>query len=116
MTKDPLVYIDDILKSISRIEEYTDNVNRTSFLDDPEKQDAVIRRFEIIGEAVKNLPGEVRKQHINIPWKRIAGMRNVLIHEYSGVNEERVWKVIEQDLPQLQRDIQQVKNNLESTV
>jgi len=68
-------------------------------------QDAVMRRLEIIGEAVKHLPDEMKDKYPNIPWKNIAGMRDVLIHEYAGVQIERVWRTAKDDLPPLKQVI-----------
>lgn len=80
---------------------YTKGLNYVDFLNDFEKQDAVIRNIEIIGEAAKKLSAEFKKNHSVIKWKLIAGMRDKLIHFYFGVNLEIVWKVIELEIPQL---------------
>lgn len=73
---------------------------------------AVIRAFEIMGEAVKKIPSSVRNKHKNIPWKEMAGMRNKLIHEYFGIKLQVVWKTIKQDLPKIKPHIQTILNDL----
>lgn len=112
MSKDAAVYAEDILESIARIESYTKKLDERNFVTDTKCQDAVIRRLEIIGEAVKSLPEELKAKHPTIPWKKIAGMRDVLIHEYSGVNMKRVWKVISEDLVSLKKEILKMKKEL----
>ncbi|MBI4162669.1 MAG: nucleoside-diphosphate kinase, partial [Candidatus Aenigmarchaeota archaeon] len=82
------------------------------FSKNPMVADAVIRNLEIIGEAVKNMPGTIKSTRPNVPWKKIAGMRDVLIHEYYGVSLERVWKALENDLSKLKTDITNIKNSL----
>jgi uncharacterized protein with HEPN domain len=79
------VYLDDILESILQIEVYTEEINEKEFYGKPEKQDAVLRRLEIIGEAVKQIPDEVRTEYPDVPWRKIAGMRDVIIHQYLGL-------------------------------
>ncbi len=110
MTKqrDVRVYLDDIRESIAKIEEYTDNVTENDFFENTQLQDSVVRRLEIIGEAVKNIPQEFKDKYPNIPWRDIAGTRNILIHEYFGVNIERVWLVVKNDLPDLKIKIEKV--------
>lgn len=94
MKKDIRVYIDDILESIMKIEEYVNPISEDEFNRNTLVQDAVFKRLEIIGEAVKNIPIEVKDGNTEIPWKEIAGMRDILIHQYSGVKLERIWMVI----------------------
>jgi len=94
MRKEIKVYLEDILESIAKIEEYTRDLTLEGFEESSEHQDAVIRRLEIIGEAVKKLPTDLRGKYPDIPWQQIAGMRDVLIHEYAQVSVDRVWKVV----------------------
>lgn len=105
-TKNPKLFLEDILESIERIEEYTKDRTKEGFLSDYEKQDAIMKRLEIIGEAVKNIPPKVRGKNPDIPWQQMAGMRDVLIHEYAGVIMSRVWDTAKNDIPKLKKQIQ----------
>jgi uncharacterized protein with HEPN domain len=103
MTKDPRVYIAHILERIQRIERFTAE-GRTRFFKDEMIQDGVLRNLEVIGEAVKRVDYAYRDTHPEIPWRTIAGLRDVLIHQYEAVDLERVWGAVEKDLPGL-RDL-----------
>ncbi len=102
MTKDPRVYLAHILECIQKIERFTAE-GKSRFLQDDMVQDAVIRNFEIIGEAAKRIDDVYRAAHPDIPWSALAGLRDVLIHQYEGIDLERVWAIVEKDLPPLKR-------------
>ncbi|NKQ38209.1 MAG: DUF86 domain-containing protein [Methanosarcinales archaeon] len=94
-------YIQDVLISIQEIEEFTEGIDFEEFINDRKTINAVIRSLEVMGEAVKNIPYEIRTKYSDIPWKYIAGMRDKLIHEYHGVDLEIVWEVIKDEAPPL---------------
>jgi len=108
MKRDYRVYIDDILEAIKRIKKYTDELTFDKFTQDIKTIDAVIRNFEIIGEATKHITDEVRKEYPDVPWKVMAGMRDKLIHEYFGVKLEVVWETIKRRLPEVKPLIEEV--------
>ncbi len=104
--KDDKEFVDDIQESILKIEKYIKKMNYEKFLKDSKTQDAVIRNLEIIGEAVKNLSTTFKQKYKDIEWKKIAGMRDKIIHFYFGVNWDIVWDVINEKLPKLKKQIQ----------
>mgnify|MGYP001824946219 CR=1 FL=1 len=95
------IRIRDILSAISKIEDYTKNFDYAGFKADTKTVDAVIRNLEIIGEAAKHIPKDIADMHQDIPWREMSDMRNLLSHEYFGVNEKLVWYTIKKDLPPL---------------
>lgn len=111
-SKNPLIYLDHILESISYIQEYTKNVSKDKFLELVSLQDQVVRRLEIIGEAVKSIPDEIRLKYKVVPWKKIAGMRDVLIHDYFEVELDLAWEAVKRDLPALKKQIIKIKKDL----
>ena len=105
MKKDSKILLFDILDSIEKIEKYTKKISKRKFFDDLQIQDAVVRRIGIIGEAVKNLPAFFRNKYSGIPWKEMAGTRDVIIHDYSGVDVDLIWEIIDKNIPQLKKKI-----------
>lgn len=108
MEKDNTIFLTHILESIAQIEEYCINFNEIKFKNDKKTQDAVIRRIEIIGEAVKNISDQLKDNSSQIPWKKIAGMRDILIHAYFGVDLEKTWDVVITELPILKKQIKEL--------
>ncbi|MBI2499416.1 DUF86 domain-containing protein [Candidatus Woesearchaeota archaeon] len=109
MKRDIGLFIEDILESIKNIEEFTNGLNKEKLSKDKLRQSAVIRQLEIIGEAVKNIPPSFRNKYPNIPWRKIAGFRDVLSHVYFGVSMDRVWNIVEKDLPTLKKEIEKIR-------
>jgi len=105
-------YILDILTSIQEIEEFVEGMNFEDFVEDRKTVNAVIRSLEVMGEAVKKIPLEIREKYQEIPWKYIAGMRDKLIHEYHGVDLEIVWEVIEKEIPPLKPKFEKILEEL----
>ena len=107
MKKDE-AYLKHILDAISDVEKFTEGISKEEFYESKEKQYAVLRALEIIGEAIKNLSRELKAKHRVVPWKDIAGMRDKLIHGYFGVNMELVWETVKKDLPELKKEIDNI--------
>ena len=112
--RDELVFLEDILACIQKIEEYLEGITEKEFEVNSEKQDAIIRRIEIIGEAVKGISMETRKKYPGIRWREIAGMRDVVIHQYFGVTIGLVWRVATSDIPKLKAKIEEIIHQTKS--
>lgn len=102
-------YIGDIVDSITDIENFTKGLDFKAFREDKKTVNAVVRSIEIIGEATKNIPRTLRDKHPAIPWGKMAGMRNRLIHEYFGIDTEILWKTVKEDIPGLKKEIKKLK-------
>jgi uncharacterized protein with HEPN domain len=111
MKRDRL-YLKHILDAIEKIEDYT-AVGYETFMRASHWQDAVIRQLEIIGEATKRLSLELRTQHSDVPWRRIAGLRDVLIHDYLSVDLAAVWGITQTNLPSLKSEVQVILQSLD---
>jgi uncharacterized protein with HEPN domain len=108
MKKDDTVYLHHILDAIELIEEYTQGMSENEFLSNSMAHDAVVRQIEIIGEAARNISDEFRISHPDLPWGKMIGIRNKIIHEYFNVNLSVVWDTVQDDLPALQKIIKSI--------
>ncbi|MCX6750487.1 MAG: DUF86 domain-containing protein [Candidatus Pacearchaeota archaeon] len=108
MKRDINLFIQDILENVKDIESFSKGLTKEEFEKNKLKQNAIIRSLEVIGEAVKNIPEPFREKYPKIPWKEIAGFRDILSHSYFGVNIERVWNMLEIDLPVLKEEMKKI--------
>ncbi len=109
--RDILVYLDDILESAELIESYVSSISEGEFYQTLEKQDAILHRLQIIGEAAKHVPATYRERWKQVPWKDIAGIRDIIVHEYFGITLTMIWKTAIEDIPHLKQQIQSILDN-----
>jgi uncharacterized protein with HEPN domain len=108
MKRDDTVYLHHILDPIESIEEYTKGMSENEFLSDSMAHDAVVRQIEIIGEAARNVSDQFQNKYPKLPWAKMIGIRNKIIHEYFNVNFAIVWDTIKDDLPLLKKSIKKI--------
>ncbi|MCS7096810.1 MAG: DUF86 domain-containing protein [Candidatus Bathyarchaeota archaeon] len=114
MSREFLDYVEDIIEAMNDALNFVDEMEYASFVEDKKTVYAVLRALEIIGEAVKKLPKELREHYPKVPWKEMAGMRNKLIHGYFGVDLKRVWRTIKEDIPKLKPLFEEILRNYKS--
>lgn len=102
------IYLKDIIESIDKIIEFVENMTFEEFQEDDKTSSAVIRKFEILGEATKNITDDTRTKYPKIPWKEMAGMRDRLIHSYFGIDYKLVWTTIKNSIPNLKTMIEEI--------
>ena len=112
MPRDSRVHLEDILESTRKIKTYTAGLSKAAFLADEKTFDAVVRNLEVIGEAVKKLPEDLRAKYSALDWKKIAGLRDILIHEYFGLDAEIVWDIAQNKVPTFDREVRTMLNDL----
>jgi len=112
ISKKDVDYLNDIIHSIDLINNYMKDITKHDFYLNQEKQDAVVNRLMIIGEAAKQLSKQFRNKYTNIPWKNMAGMRDILIHRYHGIDLEIVWEVIKVDIPKIEENLIKIYKSL----
>jgi uncharacterized protein with HEPN domain len=110
--REPSLLLTDICESLVKIKNYTSGLTYNEFIDDDKTIDAVIRNFEIIGEAANRLPEEIKERFPEINWYRIRGFRNRIVHDYMGIDYGIVWTIIEHDLEKLYTDIRDIIEKL----
>lgn len=108
MSRLPNVYINDMLGAIEKIQRYTAKMSYEAFKDDELVQDATIRNLEILGEAAKKIPDEIKIAYSDVEWKKVAGLRDILIHDYFGIDTVIIWDVIQNKLPSLQELLRKI--------
>jgi len=114
MRRTVLQYLDDIYEATDKINTYTSGITFDEFVADEMRKDAVIRNFEVIGEAIKNLPADLKKRHPKTDWKKIAGFRDVLTHVYFGIKPTILWDNAINKLPDLKKEIRHILKDEES--
>jgi len=114
MRRTVLQYLDDISEAAGKIESYTRGISFEEFVADEMRKDAIIRNFEVIGEAIKSLPADLKKRHPKTDWKKIAGFRDVLTHVYFGIKPTILWDNALNKLPDLQTEIRHILKDEES--
>jgi len=108
MQRDHRVYLNDMLAAISKIERYVGDLLFEEFTQDEMRIDAVVRNLEVIGEAAKHMPEWVRRKYPSIEWKKISGLRDILIHEYFGVDLDILWDIVKNEIPDLKRGMRKM--------
>lgn len=108
MQRESKLYLQDIPDSIIKIEKYTNSLSYDTFVKNDLVIDAVIRNLEIIGEAVKNLPGEIKRKNTNIDWRKTAGIRDILIHEYFGIDLNILWDIVQNKIAPLKQAVEKL--------
>lgn len=111
--RDACLLLQDMLESLEKIERYTAGLTFERFAQDDRTVDAVVRNLEVIGEAARQIPSEVRERYPEVPWRRVIGLRNVVVHEYFAVDVEIVWTVVRQSLPELKEALRRMMAELE---
>ena len=112
MKKDTRIFIEHILECVGLLEDYLNGKTKDDFLASVQLQDSVVRRIEIIGEAVKNIPNDMKSRYPEIPWNEITGMRDILIHKYFEIDLELTWEVVNKDIPDLKGKFLQIRKDL----
>jgi len=110
--RDIILFIEDILSAIQKIEKYTSDKTASEFQKDDMALDAVIRNFEVIGEAARNIPAATQSRFPAVEWKEVVGFRNILIHNYFGVDVESVWDTVQKNIPLLKQHVLAMKASL----
>jgi uncharacterized protein with HEPN domain len=114
--RDRRVILADILESINKIENYVEGITYEQFIRDDKTKDAVVRNLEIIGEAVNQIPKNIREKFSDVPWSQIIGLRNRMIHGYFVVDYRIVWEIVKEDIPSLKRKIELISQVLSEEI
>jgi uncharacterized protein with HEPN domain len=107
-SRNQIYYLEDMLESMRRIQNYTEGLSFDEFTSSTLKMDAVVRNLEIIGEASKNVSENLKIKYPEIPWRSMYGLRNYMVHEYFGIDFENIWKIIKEELPNNSKDLDRI--------
>ena len=108
MSRDVNLFLEDMQTACEKVVRYVKNLKQKQFLEDDKTYDAVVRNLTIIGEAVKNIPQEFRELHLDIEWRKIAGFRDIAVHDYFGIDEDILWDIIQNEIPFLLEQLNQI--------
>ena len=111
MPRDIRLYLEEVIEAISKIERFTEDMDFNDFKNDEKTRDAVITNLLIIGEAIRNVPEDIRTKYPDIEWRKIVGLRDVLIHSYFGIDIEIIWDIITNKAPELKKNIRTILNS-----
>jgi uncharacterized protein with HEPN domain len=106
--RDADLLIADMLEALRKIDSYTAGLDHSAFLQDEKTIDAVVRNLEVLGEAAQQIPDEFEARHPGVPWRRIAGLRNRIVHDYFGLDLEIIWQIVRNDLPPLKATLEKI--------
>ncbi len=109
--RDWKLFLRDIITYIERIETYVGGLGRKDFFADQKTMDAVMRNLEIIGEAAKKLPENIKEKYPNVAWRKLAGLRDILIHHYFGIDEDIIWDVLASKIPEVKAELKKISLN-----
>src|ERR1035437_1931614 len=110
-----ILYLEDMFQSMQRIEEYLGDLDFKKFQMTHIVVDAVVRNFEIIGEASRKIPSDIQEEYPDIPWRKMYGLRNLIAHEYFGIDYEMIWEIAKNNLPQNRKDLDRKSTRLNSS-
>ena len=107
------LYLNDIIQAMRKIEKYSQGLNYDSFVNNDMVIDAMLRNIEVIGEAAAQIPDTIKQQYSHIPWKKIIGLRNIVIHEYFGVDLDNIWKIVTENIPEAKQRLVEMFDELD---
>ena len=108
MSRDYRLYLEDMVESANRIQKYAKGLSYDEFSRNGMAVDAVVRNLEIIGEAAKKVPTDVKKRHPEVEWRKVAGLRDIIAHEYFGINQVIIWDIVDNKIPKLKASIKAI--------